>query len=328
MQSTLGMLGLTLCLTATVTGCDQDAPLEFEPAELEPAELELRIGGPWGCPTCDYGNSPTCGLFPLDRIAMDKELPNAEAWLAGILDPAGDLFDVILQDDGFVADVPTGPVTGHGLLGWTLVFSDGTNEMPVQINNIEQHEDWVSGDLVWTYALAYDDPFDPEAPVQNVCPGISPDQTSVVLIADELYDDATKTVMPNRPGWMTMACRGHAVMKMKFMGHDPNDAYGSVWQQRQAALKMITADYCGEGQSFTTLGQPLAWVDQLGNFGFGALHPDDRLEAKWSENGATCLDKPRYVDRSDVDDACEIPECKGDTTMGTARWLSFIPATP
>src|SRR6185295_18525269 len=61
--------------------------------------------------------------------------------------------------------------------------------------------------------------------------------------------------------------------------------------QRQAMLKMFTADVCGDGTSFTVQGQPLVWADANGVTSF--VKPPGSLEAIWNEGGALCLDTPR-----------------------------------
>lgn len=150
---------------------------------------------------------------------------------------------------------------------------------------------------------------DDDATHVNVCDEYDPNDTSVVLIMNERYSDTKKTVKPNARGYVSLACRHHALMKMKFVGHDPNDAYHSDVAQRQATLKMITADYCGTGQSFTQFGQPLVWLDSLGLF--SSIPPTTTHEAVWDDKGAICLDTPRYVSPSDVAGVCSIPTCTG-----------------
>lgn len=317
LHSTLGMLGLACCLALPIAACDpQPGP--------DDDEASFRDGGDWGCRTCGYTNSPVFGEHPIDRFRVSGKAAG-DLRLVALENPAGVQYPATVQAQSFVATTPAGLVQGSGLIGWSLVLDDGAFQRSVRISSFQTHPDWVLGQPIPTYGLAYLDPEDPEAPLANVCPDFDPDETSVVLIADELYDVEKKTVSPNESGWVTMACRGHALMKLKFLGHDPNDDYGSQWEQRQAALKMLTADYCGHGHSFTALGEPLEWVDELGNFPAEALPSIDSVEAKWSEDGALCLDQPRLVARSEVDAHCILPTCDGDMDLGSARWMSLIP---
>ncbi|MCA9652173.1 MAG: hypothetical protein KC501_19825 [Myxococcales bacterium] len=314
-----GPLGPSCCLALALLGCD---PSEEEDGLVD-ASFRLLD---WGCRDCGYKNSPTNGLHELGSFVVDKGLYGSGLAMTAAEDPAGNRFPVLVDGHAIVAETPSGAVMGAGLDGWSLVFEDPSGyELRVVVTAFAYHPDWVLGDPIPTYGLSYHDPKDPDAPLANVCPGRVPDETSVVLVADELYDEATKTVQPEQYGWVTMACGGHAVAKLKFLGHDPNDGYGSSWEQRQAALKMITADYCGTGQSFTQLGQPLMWVDELDNFPASALPYLGQVEARWSEEGALCLDEPRLVSRADVEDVCSIPTCDGDTDLGGARWLTLLP---
>ncbi len=317
MQATIGALGLACCLASTA-GCD------LEDGEgRDTLEVSLRTGD-WGCRTCGYSNSPMFGTHALDRFIGEGGPAGADLKLTEGASPQGDRSSLRVQGQEIIVETPSGAVQGAALVGWSLVFTDGVSEFLVEVTAFQEHPDWVDGAMIPTYGLSYRDPQDPDGPALNVCPGLGLDHTSVVLITEELYDNAAKTVEPDQKTWVTMACRGHALMKLKFLGYDPNDGYGSSWEQRQAALKMLTADYCGEGHSFTTIGQPLSWVDELENFPAGP-YIDGIVEAKWTEDGASCLDDPRAVPRAEVESFCNPPPCDGDTDLDGARWLSVIP---
>jgi hypothetical protein len=126
-----------------------------------------------------------------------------------------------------------------------------------------------------------------------------------VIIDGERYDAEAKTVSAtgaSADGWFNIACNGSALAKMKLLGNDPEYTNTATTAQttpaqRQATLKMITADYCGSGVSFTTIGEPLRWYNRS-----GSATPDPSLppalssEAIWTESGALCLDVPRRQD--------------------------------
>jgi hypothetical protein len=126
-----------------------------------------------------------------------------------------------------------------------------------------------------------------------------------VLIDGERYDAQTKTVSASgasADGWFNIACNGSALAKMKLLGYDPEYTNTATTaqttpSQRQATLKMITADYCGSGVSFTIIGEPLRWYNRS-----GAATPDASVppalssEAIWLDSGALCLDVPRLED--------------------------------
>src|SRR6185295_14525694 len=68
------------------------------------------------------------------------------------------------------------------------------------------------------------------------------------------------------------------------------------WKERQAMLKMLVADYCGTGESFTVQGAPLMWKTQT------VPYPGETnvLEARWNEHGAMCIQTPRLDADADV----------------------------
>jgi hypothetical protein len=329
LSSTPTILGMALGLVLTLPGCDHDDP--FDPSrdgiELDP-DASPRSGGDWGCRTCGYTNSPFLGQLPLDRFTVAGGPFSSQLELSAALDPTGQSYPVKVDAGQFVAHGPTGLVQGAGLVGWSLVFTDEHGEQRVTITAFAVHPDWVGGDPIFTYGLAHADPLSPDGTYVNVCPGLSPDETTVVLLNDELYDMATKEVTPDQWGWVTMACRGHALAKLALLGYGRYDAYQSTPPQRQAALKAITADYCGDGTSFTVVGQPLEWADELGNFRVSDLSPDSVVEARWSEDGAVCLNAPRLVPRAEVEAQCSLPWCDDDLELDGARWLTALPAKP
>jgi len=330
-MSTLIMMeaGLAGALALSAVGCDQQEAYEDDNAffgpNLEPRPGTISGGGGWGCQSCDYTNSPHCGAHGIGRVATGADASPPDIKIAHIEDPSGNMYGVEVVDDEFFAQTPAGLVHGGALVGWTLVFSNGLIEFTTEVTAFEYHGDWVTQDLIPTYGLAYEDITQPEPELVNVCPGFIPDETSVVLIADELYDETTRTVIPGQPGWTTLACQGHALAKMKFAGYDPNDQYGSVPENRQATLKMFTADYCGGGQPFTIVGKKLQWVDALAHFTEQMLPYLGAVEARWTDAGAECLDEPRHVARSEVEAVCDIPTCDGDPDIGGADWVTLLP---
>lgn len=316
-------------LAGALVGCQLEDPDEADDGDDELGALdEERAGGGggtgtgWGCRTCGFSNSPLLGQFDLGEFVMGAPAPAGGFRLIGIEDPGGTMRTVVIDKNAFVGKNGNGNVTGAQLVGWSLVFEDDTKaQFDVEIAAYAAPASWASGTAVATYTLLYMDPNNGDNPT-DLCPGLG-DGTSVTLLGGETYDFATKSVEPNKTGWTTIACRGHALAKLRMLGYAPNDGQGSTWTQRQATLKMLTADYCGTGQSFTVVGQPLDWADSRGSFALATMDPS-RLEAKWNDKGATCLDKPRHALRTDVDLACAVPLCNGDFTFGGKVWISTL----
>jgi len=275
----------------------------------------------WGCKTCGFSNSPRVGAsgsFVLGEAQADTPA------LTAAVDPAGKRYSVDIVDQSLVIGSRLGArssnegVTGDDLVGWSLVMRDAAGaESHLEIAAYDEVADWVSGHPIATYALLTKDAETGET--RGVC-GSTPNETAVTLVYGERYDAQTKTI-ERVDNFGAFACKGQALAKMKLMGRAPNDGYGSTWQDRQATLKMLTADYCGTGESFTRVGEPLAWVDALGWF---SEVPDlATKEAHWTDAGAQCLDTPRWASRADVLDQCALPTC--DDEADNAAWVSYLP---
>jgi hypothetical protein len=87
---------------------------------------------------------------------------------------------------------------------------------------------------------------------------------------------------------------------------------------------MITADYCGDGHSFTVAGTPVAWRDAAGTV--DPPFSEKALEAQWGPGGAVCLDTPRHADLDEVLDRCQIPACDGDDSFRDGVvWRTMLP---
>jgi hypothetical protein len=86
------------------------------------------------------------------------------------------------------------------------------------------------------------------------------------------------------------------------VGSDGLPPYYTTIAERQAMLKMFTADYCGAGRSFTVDGQDLHYGDanhwypgtpSLDHSGGVIPSGTGSVEALWDDKGAVCLDEPR-----------------------------------
>ncbi len=109
---------------------------------------------------------------------------------------------------------------------------------------------------------------------------------------------------PNR---FNIGCAGHTLSKMHLTRNtiaSQGAGYAAHWEDRQATLKMLTADYCGDGTAFTVAGQALDWQ------GGGVLYfsPPGRLEARWTERGAACLEMPRMMRPTTAQGAAAFPD--------------------
>jgi len=113
------------------------------------------------------------------------------------------------------------------------------------------------------------------------------------------------------PGVLTFACEDAALGKCVNMGYAPwrTDAQGgSLAAHHQACTRMLRADYCGDGRSFTKDGFTINIYDGVG------VQADTEgwtLEAEWNEQGAVCLDGRR------LNGSSHVPRCSRDLALST-----------
>ena len=310
---------------APLAGCDQ--------AESESDAVELRELT-YDCPRwrCGYNSSEINGKS-LQELHLGGD-PNADGVeLVGFLPPAGVLFNWSLETQGDALVARGGlfgnaTLSGYALIGSVMLLRvDSGLTVPVTIAGYEEVDSWASdGAPHPAYALVYADLAEPLLQ-QSVCKGslVDPLLASVVILAGERYDLDAKTVIPEQGDWITLACAGSAAAKMALLGYGPHadfDGSGAAASvaQRQATLKMITADYCGDGNSYTADGTPIIWENQGGTVVPESNADLSAPEAIWTADGALCLDTPRSVDPSEI--ACTLPSCAA-LSLDDGEWATY-----
>jgi hypothetical protein len=116
----------------------------------------------------------------------------------------------------------------------------------------------------------------------------------VIVFEGDRIDIYHKTMNSQpEPDWINFGCAGSAFAKLYLMSETIGTQMKALemesWRERQAMFKMLVADYCGTGHTFTVPGEPLLW--QGGRVSYAL--PPLNLEARWDEHGATCLGTPR-----------------------------------
>jgi ADYC domain len=143
---------------------------------------------------------------------------------------------------------------------------------------------------------------------------------TTVMFRGDFYDDATYQVSdapaPDRASadgdLFNIACEGTAIYKLYMLRHSVASASSTATitppADRTALLRLLTADYCGSGHTFTVNGVPI----QLGTN--SAMSPyqvtrvsgydladGGEIDAQWTAAGAVCLGKPRLANYMDPD---------------------------
>lgn len=310
------LLALTTAL-ALVGGCDAAADLEPGSA------ITFR---PFTCSWCTtIGNSPLVNGASLAYIDLTGT-NSAGIKISGVFVGKSDYYTLTLDADtdrfrGIDLNDPDRALEGEDFVGAKIVLEmNGGGLVYLEITDYDENvASWSrSGDPVTAYRAMYVSQGVP----QPLCPSSNPENQWFTLIGGEIYDPVTHAITASSSA-LTIACVGEAAAKLKLLDYHPNGNYGSTAEQRQTTLRMITADYCGTGQSFTTQGVQVAWSNAAGTV--EAPFAEDALEAKWGPNGAICLDYPREFTLDQVLDVCSIPSCEGDVDFGGAEWRTMLP---
>lgn len=298
------------------------------------SEDSLEFRTTIGCSSCGIGNSNTAHVnnYPIDQLHLYGDANADGVTVLGVQGPGGPLYQLRTEGDELIAWDPGASAAvadGAALVGWTIKLYHAGNAELLEVF-ILGYDDQIAlpyddnGQTISAYALGYH-PIEAPSETHSVCPQSTayPDVIAATIVRGELYDAATGAVAANQE-WLTIACFGNAVAKTKLFGYGPHeirpdDVVAATIPQRQATIRMLTADYCGTGHSFTVDGTPLAWKNDN-----GGVKPDDSpdfddIEALWDEDGALCLTRPRLADIADVRKECELPECS-EKLMGDAAW--------
>jgi hypothetical protein len=284
---------------------------------------------PW---ECGYNSAEVNGRA-IRELNLDG-LANSDGMrIIGFIAPAGLLgsYKLDVQNDELVAVGKYNTLRGHQLLGATILVKPVgllKPAVPITIGGYSEQKSWAAGGApAPSYALLYPDA-DALLGQRNVCVGDLKDTfaTSAVVLGGETYNLDTKTVVPNKDRWLTLACAGSAAAKLRLMNYGPQSDFDGAGNsasvaQRQATLKMLTADYCGDGTSYTANGTRLAWENADGTVATST--PLGALEAVWTSKGALCLEATRLANAKV---ACGLPTCdKFKDPLAVGEWLTHVP---
>ncbi len=190
---------------------------------------------------------------------------------------------------------------------------------------IETYKFHVDTDSGWGAYLCQNGAADTTSPVRAM-----PEHHALVFEGERIDVDSLTIAPRLNTRWFNIGCAETALAKLQLTGHTKaayhHAGFVTSIAERQTMLKMLAADYCGTGNSFTVSGQPLRWTDDRGTMTLSAGFPKE-LEARWTPNGAACLNTPRadahpsdasrelfeYGARFEIAAECSIPAC-GSTT--------------
>jgi hypothetical protein len=318
--------------------------------------LPLRIST-IDCPIFSCGaNAATMGDIVFGELNASGAPNDQGVRFDGTGDLRGRRVQLVVQHDELKAvalDDPSAVFMDIGLEG--LTFKLNHEDQVFEVTLEEAHRKlvfWVGPmDGVPSYVFSVKALTGPDRQVYPLCPvtfpvgeGWTDSERHALIFKGDHYEARTKKVNPTAPDdpRFNLACAGSAPAKLHLLRHTEAGAYSAgvpmfptSREQRQAMLKMLTADYCGTGRSFTVDGQPLFYRDEMGRYPwvFTTLgwFP---TEAYWGTDGPLCLNKPRIFEREQVMEECrslgitrEIPKCT-ESSKPPPGWLAYSALRP
>jgi hypothetical protein len=292
--------------------------------EPQTSNVRQLVGGP-DDGTCDEfmcgTNSPQIAEFGFWELNLPTDLKpslpnNVGMQVIGFLKD-GKLYLPAVSEGRLTATRNTITLAGSELVGGGLYLANGKRSFLLKITEVGSVASWAQSSsgppvvlesykLDWTALVN-----GAETEFYNMCPhpptrddtmGMTgPLAFHTLLFEGDRIDARQKLDTDVDVSWVNLGCAGSALAKLALTGHTEASlnakAFKTTLAERQTMLKMLTADYCGDGTPFTVPGQPLNWRDDAGTMQLTALitQPPQplALEARWTEKGAACLDSPR-----------------------------------
>jgi hypothetical protein len=284
-------------------GCVEVAGDQLGTAEQAVIECDEWICG---------SNSPVIATYRFHELNTNGLL-NAEGFSVMSIWKAGTHYHLSVEQGRIVGRAGSLQISGAALQGAQIRLRQGAKTYAIQITALGSVQTFARlGGMtrpIETYQLDVAELVGdvPRTDFRSLCvnppPRSSPDllgmsQSHALVFEGERIDRTTKTIAPALDStWFNIGCAGHAIAKLA--ANAQTEVARAAWGfnttilDRQAFLKMLTADYCGTGKAFTVAGQPLQWRDWHGYTQYVSSPLNLELEARWTPNGATCLNTPR-----------------------------------
>lgn len=254
-------------------------------------------------------------------------------------DPYQYTFSVVNGEIRAVKRMRLGPVVaydGSAVVGMELHINfRGVPKHVIRITGYQRMWSWAKKSngtrfFVHTYKFDWTDSVGVR---HNLCshPGNSGETLGMnefytLVFEGDLITASTKTISSGIDNnVVNFGCAGSALAKLHLSGYTEvaeNLNFATTTSERQTMLKMLTADYCGDGTAYTVGGQPLYWFDYKG---WNAPLGSGPREALWDAGGAVCLNEPRMLANPSADTAYYWPEIAQRSDIPCA---SSLPACP
>jgi ADYC domain len=317
---------------ATACGAAEDVPAASTTQDILTDE---------SCPQLICGNSPYLGLYPFWEADETGVTPSVNGFVIDSVRNAGG--ERKLAIDGFLmGGKPLGGGAPQPITRMTIVKQDSSMAFHLTIDPgpwYGYYESLGGGSPIPSYRIRYyivD--HGKRSPDFDLCRSDGPVSLAreAIVFQGDRYDAKTGAVIATGKDanpWFNIACKDDSLWKLALMRHveAASDAtHFTAPTQRQALLRSIRADYCGDGKAWTQLGTAVDWLNS-GKWLTRdvAKYPD--VEAMWTGDGATCLTKPRIATIATpfVCNGVELPECPASAQTpvwtGDHSVITYVP---
>jgi hypothetical protein len=306
-----------VALLATTAGCATEV---LEAGAEATQAIVTPPGGPCARFVCG-ANSPVIDTYELHELSLNPRERNSEGFE---LDVANKRPQIVQAQVAYELRVENGRIggffkgsrvlDGEALVGATIPVRRGKEQYEIAILSVHERTFFVEPrDPIESYTLAWR-AIGRDQPYASLCNGIEElrkqaeidpegahretmglEAAEAVVFEGDRVDARTKEMGPAaNDRWFNIGCAGHTLSKLWLTHntvHSQDPALPRAWEQRQATLKMLVADYCNTGKSFTVAGQPLVWQGASVQY----FSSPRELEARWTEAGAACVYAPRML---------------------------------
>lgn len=274
---------LALVVLAAPTGCDDPEDLGAEAAFGEGEVSERCVG-------CGVKfNTNVIGKYELSELSTMYGTWHNGAMLKGVeLYRLGATSGVFAKDGQLYVKYEGKTLPDKYLLNstWTLdVMMEGV-KTPALMRIVDI--DSVEGNRVYTFTHTYSG--GPKDPLPNC--DEDPDSPGVqygAIVNGNITVDTKSGKIAARDNTLYIGCLSGAVAKTAKWGYPDHEVGLTAFE---AGVRMVRADYCGTGFSFTVPGNPVELRDTWMINDFPS--PNAPTEAVWGKKGAHCVGAPRH----------------------------------
>jgi hypothetical protein len=228
------------------------------------------------------------------RTAVPPLLTAALVAASTMLASAAELRSVEADGTEFKATFADGRVLrSRDLVGARLTMAVDGRAVRIRIDAVERDPDTRAGEI-WLHTFSTQGP---DGTWRNICEA-GPDGRRQGFPLAGRVRPGDATLDPAEPGTLDITCTGGARGKCVRFGYLP---WGEGGLDRyNACVRMVRADYCGDGRGTTRDGMPIDTYDDR-----GIQKPDNdpahAFEAGWTAAGAVCVRHVRVQENVSLD---------------------------